>query len=187
LEKIEILFKVWIGTINPTKPNMSTKHIFVLETAFQDANSAKLTISCPVDKINDIMSIIVDYNNNKNTIPINKPKKIKVLETNAIETKIIDNKIEEKNYPTQCCHTCYDAGIKKFSSYCVAGTSRPVRCAKHKEPEMVPVPSRCCKNEGCKKTASFNYENVRGVAYCNVHKAEGMISKTLSKKDTDKI
>ena len=163
---------------------MSTQNIFVLETMFQDANSAKLTISCPVDKINDIMSIIVDYNN-KNMIPINKPKKIKVLDTNTIESDMIDN-VNEKNYPTQCCHTCYDAGIKKFSSYCFAGSARPVRCAKHKENGMVPVPSRCCKQEGCKKTASFNYENVRGVAYCNIHKAEGMISKTISKKDTDK-
>lgn len=158
---------------------MSTQNIFVLETTFQEANSATLTISCPVDKINDIMSIIVDYNNNnKNTIPINKPKKINVLENITME---------DKCYPTQCCHTCYDAGIKKFSSYCFAGSTRPVRCAKHKENGMVPVPSRCCKQEGCKKTASFNYENVRGVAYCNVHKAEGMISKTISKKDADQI
>lgn len=55
--------------------NMSTQNIFVLETTFQEANSAMLTISCPVDKINDIMSIIVDYNNNnKNTIPITPTK-----------------------------------------------------------------------------------------------------------------
>jgi hypothetical protein len=160
---------------------MSTKHIFVLETAFQDANSAKLTISCPVDKINDIMSIIVDYNNNKNTIPINKPKKIKVVEINNLDDKIIDNKIDEKRYPTQCCHTCYDDGIKKFSSYCFSGSSRPVRCAKHKEHGMVPVPSRCCQNEGCKKTASYNFQNVAGVVYCMTHKTEGMISKTNKK------
>jgi hypothetical protein len=157
---------------------MSSQHVFVLETAFQDANSAKLTISCPVDKINDIMSIIVNYNNNKNSIPINKSKKIKIIETDVIDN---NKMIEEKRYPTQCCHKCYDAGVKKFSSYCFSGSARPVRCAKHKEQGMVPVPSRCCQDEGCKKTASYNFQDVAGVVYCMTHKTEGMISKTNKK------
>ena len=157
---------------------MSTTQLFVLETSFQNNGMAKLTVSCPIDKVNEFMSFIVNINSN------NKPPKLKTV-ANFPEPKVPSSaEVNEKNYPTQCCHTCYDAGIKKFSSYCIAGTSRPVRCAKHKESGMVPVPSRCCKHEGCKKTASFNYENVRGVAYCNVHKAEGMISKTISKKDT---
>jgi len=157
---------------------MSVKHVFVLETIFQDANSAKLTISCPVDKINDIMSIIVNYNNNKNSIPINKPKKIKIIETNEVNTNTM---IEDRSYPTQCCHTCFDAGVKKFSSYCFVGSARPVRCAKHKEEGMVPVPSRCCQNEDCKKTASYNFQDVPGVVYCMTHKTDGMISKTNKK------
>jgi len=165
---------------------MSNQHIFVLETAFQDANSAKLTISCPVDKINDIMSIIVNYNKGSSAdtqdqqqpiVIVRKPKKIIRVQDNEAAKPESD----QKHYPTQTCHTCYDAGVKKFSSYCFAGSARPVRCAKHKEYGMVPVPSRCCQNEGCKKTASYNFQDVAGVIYCNAHKLEGMISKTNKK------
>lgn len=164
---------------------MSNQHIFVLETAFQEANSAKITISCPVDKINDIMSIIVNYNRGSSTdtqqptVIVRKPKKIIRVQDNEAAKPDSD----QKHYPTQTCHTCYDAGIKKFSSYCFAESARPVRCAKHKEHGMVPVPSRCCQNEGCKKTASYNFQDVAGVIYCNAHKLDGMISKTNKKPE----
>jgi hypothetical protein len=124
------------------------------------------------------MSIIVNYNRGSEDKSDAKPKKIIRILDKVQDTEVAP---DQKHYPTQTCHTCYDMGIKKFSSYCFAGSARPVRCAKHKEHGMVPVPSRCCQNEGCKKTASYNFQDVAGVIYCNAHKIEGMISKTNKK------
>jgi len=89
--------------------------------------------------------------------------------------------------PTQVCTICHENGVKRFASYCFIGEKRPTRCAKHSTDEMIPPPSRCCKHEGCGKTASFNEPNVKGVRFCATHKTEGMVSKTNKKSVARKL
>jgi hypothetical protein len=145
---------------------MSFSNLYSYEISFiNGGDQVKVTITCNPDKLASIMQFVTD----KNQATIFKtPEKPTRLEK------------QEPICPTQHCTTCHANGVKKFASYCLPG-DRPTRCSKHRTEEMVPPASRCCRHDGCLKTASFNDPGAKGVRFCVTHKTAEMVSKTAKK------
>jgi hypothetical protein len=77
------------------------------------------------------------------------------------------DKVKKGNY-------CRHEGCTTTAAYNSLGETRGIFCAKHKDPEMINVISKCCAFEGCLTRPAFNHPGTKGGKYCFAHKEPGM-------------
>jgi EsV-1-7 cysteine-rich motif len=80
-----------------------------------------------------------------------------------------------KDYYIRCQDTAC-TGV--CASYGYEADGRKIRCAKHKEDDMVDLINRKCNEPKCNVTASFGYEADKKKLRCFAHKDDDMVSLT---------
>lgn len=73
--------------------------------------------------------------------------------------------------PTRLCEECH-----KQSSFNFPGLTNGIRCADHKDPEMINVIQKNCEHEGCLKQPCYNLPNEHFGKFCASHKISEMIN-----------
>ena len=91
---------------------------------------------------------------------------------------------ENRDKPYACCHDCRLKLVSQKNKCNVCGITalfnlegekNGIKCAQHKEPEMVDVKSKTCKVDGCRKHPTFNFEGETIAIYCSKHKEPEMV------------